>query len=161
MKLLLIRHADAGERDAQRWPDDRDRPITAKGERRHQKMARRLRKLDLKPVLLLSSPWKRAWQTAEITRELLQCPAPVATEALAAAPALTRIANAIGAREEHAVIALVGHEPWMGELAGRLLTGQPNGLNIDWPKSGVMGIEVEAIKPGAGTLEFFLRPKAQ
>jgi phosphohistidine phosphatase len=159
VRLLLIRHADAGDRDSERWPDDRDRPITAKGERRHEKMAKRLRKLGLEPVLLLSSPWKRAWQTAEITREVLQCAAPVSAEALAAAPALTRLGNAIGTRGEGDLVALVGHEPWMSELAGRLLTGQPNGVNIDWPKSGVMGIEVDAIKPGAGTLEFFLRPK--
>ncbi len=161
MKLLLIRHADAGERDEQRWPDDRDRPITGKGERRHAKMARRLRKLGLQPVLLLSSPWKRAWQTAQITRAVLACPAPVASETLAASPALARIANAIGNRGAHDLVALVGHEPWMGELAGRLLTGQPNGVSIDWPKSGVMGIAVEAIKPGAGTLEFFMRPKSE
>ena len=161
MKLLLIRHADAGERDAQRWPDDRDRPITEKGERRHEKMARRLRKLGLKPVLLLSSPWRRAWQTAEVTREVLQGPAPVTTEALAAAPTLTRIGNAIGTRGHDDVIALVGHEPWMGELAARLLTGQPNGLNIDWPKSGVMLLDAEQVKPGAATLEMFLRPKSE
>lgn len=160
MKLLLIRHADAGERDPDRWPDDRDRPITSKGERRHEKMAKRLRKFGLKPVLLLASPWKRAWQTAEITREVLECPAPVAAEALAAAPALTRIANAVGTRSDGDVVALVGHDPWMSELAGRLLTGQPHGLNIDFPKSGVMVLELEAIKPGAATLEMFLRPKA-
>jgi phosphohistidine phosphatase len=161
VKLLLIRHADAGERDPRRWPDDRDRPLTAKGERRHAKVTRRLHKLGLQPVLLLSSPWKRAWQTAEITREGLKCPAPVASEALAAAPALTRIGNAIGARGAAEVIALVGHEPWIGELAGRLLTGEPNGVNIDWPKSGVMGLSVEAIKPGVATLEMFLRPKSE
>lgn len=159
MKLLLIRHADAGERDAERWPDDRDRPITDKGTRRHEKMAKRLRKLDLVPALLLASPWKRAWQTAQVTHEILGCPAPVATDALAAAPALTRIANAVGTRKDDDVIALVGHEPWMSELAGRLLTGQPHGLNIDFPKSGVMGIELEAIKAGAGVLEMFLRPR--
>lgn len=159
MKLLLIRHADAGERDVERWPDDRDRPITDKGERRQAKMAKRLRKLGFTPVLLLSSPWKRAWQTAEITSEVLGCHAPVASETLAAAPSLTRIANAIGSRAGDDVIALVGHEPWMGELAARLLTGQPNGVNIDFPKSGVMGLELVAVKPAAATLEFFLRPR--
>jgi phosphohistidine phosphatase len=159
VKLLLIRHADAGEADPVRWPDDRDRPITSKGERRHTKMAKRLRKLGFQPVLLLASPWKRAWQTAEITREVLDCPAAVAAEALAAAPSLTRIASAVGTRGADDLVALVGHEPWMSELAGRLLTGQPHGINIDFPKSGVMLLELDAIKPGAGTLEFFLRPK--
>lgn len=159
MKLLLIRHADAAERDPERYPDDRDRPITGKGERRHEKMAKRLRKLGLEPVLLLSSPWKRAWQTAQITHEVLDCPAPVASEALAASPSLGRIATAVGSRGKDEVIALVGHEPWMSELAGRLLTGQPGGLNIDWPKSGVMGVEAASIKPGVAVLQFFLRSK--
>lgn len=159
MKLLLIRHADAGERDPERWPDDRDRPITSKGERRHVKMAKRLRKLGLQPVLLLSSPWKRAWQTAGITSDILACHAPVASETLAASPSLTRIANVIGARGNEDVVALVGHDPWMSELGARLLTGQSNGMNIDWPKSGVMGLDLAAFKPGAGTLEFFLRPR--
>lgn len=159
MKLLLIRHADAGERDAQRWPDDRDRPITEKGEQRQEKMAKRLRKLGLKPVLLLSSPWKRAWQTAEITAEVLGCHAPVASDPLAASPSLTRIANAIGHRGADDVVALVGHEPWMSELAARLLTGQPSGVNIDFPKSGVMLLEAAQVKPGAAALEMFLRPK--
>ncbi|HWA16092.1 MAG TPA: histidine phosphatase family protein [Gemmatimonadales bacterium] len=159
MKLLLIRHADAGERDGERWPDDRDRPITDKGERRQEKMAKRLRKLGFKPTLVLSSPWKRAWQTAEITSRVMDCPAPVASDALAAAPSLTRLASAIGRRGAEEVVALVGHEPWMGELAARLLTGEPNGLNIAWAKSGVMLLDAAQVRPGEATLEMFLRPK--
>jgi phosphohistidine phosphatase len=159
VKLLLIRHADAGERDPERWPDDTQRPLTGKGEKRHAKVARRLARKGCRPSLLLTSPWRRAWQTAEITAEELNSPAPIATDTLASPPSLGRIASAIGARKEDAVVLLVGHEPWMSELAARLLTGQPNGMNIDFPKSGVLGLSLEQVKPGAATLEFFLRPK--
>ena len=56
-------------------------------------------------------------------------------------------------------LALVGHEPWMGELASLLLSGSPTRLGIDFAKSGVMGIEVSALEPAAGRLRFYLTPQ--
>jgi hypothetical protein len=47
----------------------------------------------------------------------------------------------------------------MEELAALFLTGQATGLRMDYPKSGVMGIDLEQPEPGAGELRFFLRPK--
>lgn len=161
MRLLLIRHADAGDRDAAQWPDDTHRPLTPRGERRHRKVSKRLRKLGLVPTLLLTSPWRRAWQTAEITAEEVNCPAPVATEALATPPTIARIGSAIGSRPPDAVVALVGHEPWLSELAARLLTGKADGMAIDFPKSGVLGLSMDSIGAGTAELEFFLRPKVE
>jgi phosphohistidine phosphatase SixA len=54
---------------------------------------------------------------------------------------------------------MVGHSPWMEDLASLLLAGSGNGVRIDFPKSGLLGIEVETLEPGAGELRFFLRPK--
>ncbi len=159
MRLLLIRHADAGDQDPTRWPDDSQRPISPRGERRHRKVAKRLRKMDLVPTLLLTSPWRRAWQTAELMARELDCPAPVATDALAAPPTLARISGAIGQRADDAIVALVGHEPWLGELAARLLAGRADALAIDFPKSGVLGLEVDTLAAGTAVLDFFLRPK--
>ena len=65
MLLLLNRHANAGERDPAQWPDDRDRPLTDKGRKVQRDVSRALRKLDLTPSLVLTSPWLRAAQTAE------------------------------------------------------------------------------------------------
>ena len=47
----------------------------------------------------------------------------------------------------------------MEELASLLLSGKAEGMRIDYPKSGVMGIDVEKPEGGAGELRFFLRPK--
>lgn len=161
MQLLIVRHADAGDRDPARWPDDTQRPLSPRGRKRHRRVARRLRRRGLIPSLLLSSPWVRAWETAELSAEVIGCPAPVATDALVDSPDLARLAAAIGAADPDAIVALVGHEPWTGELASLLLTGDPHRLAIDFPKSGVMGLEVGELAEGGAVLEFFVRPKGE
>jgi phosphohistidine phosphatase len=161
MQILIIRHADAGDRNPTEWPDDSLRPLSPRGRKRHRRVARRLRRRELVPTLLLASPWLRAWQTAELTASLTGGPAPVACEALAATPELLRIAAAIGKPDTGAIVALVGHEPWTGELASLLLTGDARCMTIDFPKSGVLGLEAEEIGPGTAVLEFFLRPKGE
>jgi phosphohistidine phosphatase SixA len=47
----------------------------------------------------------------------------------------------------------------MEDLASVLLGGSTTSIRIDFPKSGVVGIELERMEPGAGELRFFLRPK--
>ena len=160
MLLLLIRHANAAERDPERWPDDRDRPLTDKGRKTQRDVSRFLLKRDFVPTLVLTSPWARAAETAEIlVRELHLSKPPVPCDALADNPDLARLAEDIGEPGPDAIVALVGHSPWMEELASLLLSGKAEGVRIDYPKSGVMGIEVEAVAAGTGELRFFLRPK--
>jgi len=160
MQLLLIRHAHAGDRDPERWPDDRDRPLTDKGRKTQRKVSRALAKLDLVPARVLTSPWLRAAQTAEVLVQELGLSAPaIPCTALAAEPDLVRLADDIGDNGSDVVVALVGHSPWIEELAALLLTDSSSGLRVDYPKSGVMQIDLERVLPGAGELKLFLRPK--
>ena len=160
MLLLLVRHAHAGDRDPSQWPDDTQRPLTDKGRKTHAKVARTLRNLELAPELMLTSPWLRAMQTAEIKREVMLLPEPpVPTTALADDPDLARIAAEVGPRAERSVVALVGHSPWLEELAALLLTGSDRGLRNDFPKSGVLALDADRLAPASATLWFFLRPK--
>ena len=73
MLLLLNRHANAGERDPAQWPDDSDRPLTDKGRKVQGEVSRWLRKRDLAPTLVLTSPWTRAAQTAGILARWRGC----------------------------------------------------------------------------------------
>ena len=160
MLLLLVRHADAGDRDPDRWPDDRNRPLTDKGRKSQRRLSRALGELQLAPTHVLTSPWARAAQTAEILVGELGLSQPaVPCAALAAPPDLSRLGADIGDPGPDAIVALVGHSPWIEELAALLLTGQAAGLRLDYPKSGVMGIDLEKPAPAAGELRFFLRPK--
>ncbi|MGH7560315.1 MAG: SixA phosphatase family protein [Gemmatimonadales bacterium] len=181
MLLLLIRHAAADEQDPEKYPDDALRPLIPKGRKRHRRAMARLREAGYRPNRILSSPWTRAWQTAGISAKVMGLPKRerVTCDALAAPPDLKAIAAAVTAAvaapaatelpppalaampaeddtPEPFTVALVGHEPWMSELASLLLTGRASGLHIDFPKSGTMGIEVEDLSPGAGLLRFFL-----
>ena len=160
MLLLLNRHALAAEQDPLRFPDDALRPLTPKGKRIQHRVSRQLYDAGLSPARILSSPWKRAWQTARIimVESGLEKSARVACMALAAPPDLAELGAAVGTAAPGQRIALVGHEPWMSGLASLLLTGSPGALAIDFPKSGVMGIETEDFQAGAGVLRFFLRP---
>ena len=159
MLLLLVRHAIAGDRDPSQWPDDRDRPLTDKGRKTQRRMSRLLERLDYIPSLVLTSPWLRAVQTAQILAETLALDdQPVPCEALAADADVGKLAECVGEQAPDAIIAMVGHSPWMEELAALLLGGSASGLRIAFPKSGVMGIELEEVAAGAGELQFFLRP---
>ncbi|MEP6574318.1 MAG: histidine phosphatase family protein [Gemmatimonadota bacterium] len=161
MLLLLIRHADAGKHSPNRYPDDTLRPLTDHGREVHARVGKFLRKRKLETDLILSSPWTRAWETAEITAEALSpsLPPRPAPE-LAERPELSRISRAIGSQPPDAVIALVGHEPWLSELASLLLTGDRDQAAIDFPKSGALGLRLDAIRSGTATLEFFYPPRA-
>jgi phosphohistidine phosphatase len=160
--IMLVRHAQAGERDPARYPDDADRPLTGKGKVTQAEVGEALRKRGLIPDAILSSPWKRAWQTAEILGNEIagkKAIKPIATASLAEAPDLQVLGAEIANLGEVSSVALVGHEPWMGELASLLLAGDPDRVAFDFPKSGVIGIDAASIEAGAGVLRFFLRPK--
>jgi phosphohistidine phosphatase len=160
MLILLVRHANAAERDPTQWPDDRERPLTDKGRKVQTEVSRFLRKRDLAPALVLTSPWTRAVQTADILVEVARvAQPPVPCEPLARDPDLIRLQDFIGDQPAGAIVALVGHSPWMEDLASLLLGGSATSVRADFPKSGVMGIEVERLEPGAGELRFFVRPK--
>ena len=160
MLLLLNRHANAGTRDPAQWPDDRDRPLTEKGRAVQSDVSRFLRKRDLAPTLVLTSPWLRAQQTAEILVEVARVgQPPVPCEPLADDPDLIRLQDYVGDQPGGAIVAMVGHSPWMEDLASILLAGSSTGIRIDFPKSGAMGIDLERLEPGAGELRFFIRPK--
>ncbi len=160
MLLLLVRHAEAEERDEVQFPVDSERPLTPKGKKIQGRVSRRLERLGYVPSVVLASPWKRAWQTAGIlARETgIGKKGRVACPALAADTSLAAIAEAIGPRTGEEIVALVGHEPWMSELASVLLTGSASRLAVQFGKSAVMAIEVDTVGPAAGRLRFFSGP---
>ncbi|MEO8199190.1 MAG: histidine phosphatase family protein [Gemmatimonadota bacterium] len=162
MLILIVRHAQAGEHDAKKYPDDTERPLTGRGRKIHAEVSAALRARKIAPDVIVASPWKRAWQTAGIMakefsgRKKMQ---PIPGPSLAADPNMESITSDLGPIEGLECIALVGHEPWLSELASLLLTGEAHRLSLDLPKSGVIGIEAPKLEAGAGTLQFLLRPK--
>jgi phosphohistidine phosphatase len=70
VQILFLRHADAGDPLAWKGPDE-DRPLSAKGERQAERIARHLEAIGADPDVILSSPKLRAFQTAQAVAERL------------------------------------------------------------------------------------------
>lgn len=121
LQLTLVRHARAEPRG----PDAEDarRAVTPEGRARFERGVRGLAALDLRQDLILTSPLRRALDTSELLIELCDGPSRVASE-LAAPPGAELLARIEREHENGANrIALVGHEPWLGQLAVWLATG--------------------------------------
>ena len=119
-RLTLMRHADAQWKD----PDVADfaRPLNRRGNNEAEAIARRLGELQLVPDLIITSPARRAAQTAEtVTRELALLPRSLQYEEglyLAGAEEILKLVRGIGPLVSHLMI--VGHNPGISEAANIL-----------------------------------------
>jgi phosphohistidine phosphatase len=155
--LYLVRHAIAGERGDE-YPDDSKRPLTAEGMSRFRKAARGLVEAGMEVDVILTSPFVRARQTADILSEELRGNPPVVeTNALVpGAPHADLIAE-LANHEKRSALALVGHEPAIGAAAARLVGAKGT---FAFKKGGVCRIDVAGLPPaGAGQLVWFVPPR--
>jgi phosphohistidine phosphatase len=156
-QIYFVRHAIAEDR-GQDYPDDSLRPLTSKGIARFRKVARRLAALDVSVDVILSSPFTRARQTADILAEALdRHPDVVETHAMEPEADFDSLRAALEPHRKAAAIALVGHNPSVGEFAARLI-----GLRtpIEFKKGGVCRIDVDSLPPaGPGRLRWLAIPR--
>jgi phosphohistidine phosphatase len=153
MQLLVIRHAVA--EDPGPDLDDAARALTDAGKVKLRRAVRGLRALDVRLARVLTSPWKRAAQTA---RQLAPIAAgePIVTELLTQPPRAELLALIAEGGETTAV---VGHEPWLGELAAWLAFGDTrHGDALIIKKSGVIWLEGTAV-PGGMQIRAVLPPR--
>jgi phosphohistidine phosphatase len=156
-ELYLIRHGIAEARgDA--WPDDAKRPLTEVGISRMRKAARGLARFGVTFDVILTSPLVRARQTAESVASAFDALPPiVAIESLAPGGAYQSVINDLEKQARRTRIALVGHEPGIGELAARLAGSRHP---FEFKKGAVCRVDIEALPPtGPGTLRWFLTPR--
>lgn len=160
MDLYIVRHAAAFGRDPDRWPDDSRRPLTPEGEEEFRLTARGLACIVPQADAILSSPYQRAWRTAEILSELDSWPAPEPSPVLEPTLPPEKAALALQDHAGASAVAVVGHRPGLHELAAYLLTGRGDGLEIGLEKGGVACIGFDgAPDPGAGELRWLLTPE--
>jgi len=154
MEIWLLRHAAAEDRaDSGR---DADRTLTEDGHRRAREVGRGLAKLETGISLVLTSPYARARQTAEAAARALDLNGRVReTSALEPHAAPDDILGELREATADAVL-LVGHEPHMGALLGRLVSGRA-GLEIPMKKAAVARVSWEG--SGSGELRALLPAK--
>lgn len=157
MKIYLLRHGIATEREDP--ARDSERPLTSKGRQEMEGIAAALKKLKVKPDLILSSPYLRADQTARIVAKEFNLEKSLKhTDLLVPEANPEALIEAIGREYQVDELALVGHYPNMGLLLEAFL-----GLNMDsqivLKKGGLCCLSVDDIhaKPPAA-LDWLLTP---
>jgi phosphohistidine phosphatase len=157
LELYLIRHGVAAERGKE-YPDDSKRPLTSDGIKRLQQEARALDALEITFDLVIASPLLRTKQTADtLAAGLASKPSIVTSDSLAPAGTPAAVFQELGRHMRKARIALVGHEPNLGELAARLIGAR---APLEFKKGGICRIDFEVFPPkGIGMLRWFVPPR--
>jgi phosphohistidine phosphatase len=159
MELYILRHGIAEERRPA-LPDSQRR-LTPDGSRKVRRIGKALKGLKVKFDLILSSPYYRAKETAELVAATLN-----KVKALKLTSALTPDGSPRDLIEElnrnHPrckCILLVGHEPYLSSLVSLLLSGRSD-LSITLKKGSLCGLTMQKLHYGrCATLESLLTPK--
>ena len=157
LELYLIRHGVAADRGSD-YPDDSKRPLTSDGISRLRKSAKALAELDVDFDQIIASPLVRTKQTADIFAQALPSnPSVVLSDSLAPAGTPSAVFQELGKHMRRARIALVGHEPNLGELAARLIGAR---TPIEFKKGAICRIDFEVFPPkGLGVLRWLVTPR--
>lgn len=150
MKLFLLRHSKAEKGGLK--TSDKSRKLTSEGKilafKKAKKFNNKLGDVDL----ILTSPYPRSLETAEIFASVLN-----KQDVLNANPNLTPAAKPLdiikllGQLGNFRNVLIVGHQPWMTQLASVLVAGHQN-CNLVLRKCGLMIIDLPALVPGKGVL---------
>ncbi len=158
MRLYIVRHGIAVPHGAPGVAED-ERPLTEEGIEKMKLAASGLKKLDVAPELILSSPLPRAEQTAKIVQKALGPKVSLRlTRALSPAGNRADVYKEMKAHESLEGLMLVGHQPSLGEIAGEIAWGSPDRY-LELKKGGAVAIELERLSPiPGGTLLWLLTP---
>ena len=142
MRLYLVRHATA---ETQGAAGDAERALTPKGRLRMAEAAKGLRDLKVLPEIILTSPIRRAKETATIlAQELGGIRLEELPELGAGFSGPADVLAALAPYQNLKEIVLVGHQPGLGELASYLLTGSISGCEIEFKKGAVAFFDQES-----------------
>lgn len=160
-EIYLIRHGIAAE--GTEFANDAERPLTETGCQKTLKVAQRLQQIGVQFDLILTSPLVRARQTAEILQEVKLSPKVEEFTPLSPAGNLQDWVNWWSNsryNKSESRLALVGHQPNLGNWAEILVWGTSQG-KLAVKKAGVVGVMLpETTAPiGRGELLLLVPPK--
>jgi len=154
--IHLLRHGIAFDRADPRCPPDPQRPLTDKGVKRTRAAAKGMRRIGIEPDLILTSPYLRARQTADIVQDVL---APEARlEQVSAFVPDGNPAKMLAAimRTKSKAPLCVGHAPSLDDLA--TYVGGCGESSIRLKKAGLCTLWLDEPTPGGGRMHALLPP---
>src|SRR5258708_4405156 len=161
MHLFILRHAIAEELSAQHHGKDSDRRLTPEGEKKMRRAAEGMKAIGLAFDLILTSPYARAEQTAQIVAEVFKLK-DILEQSAALAPhgSPRKLIEELNEKSPgRKSILLAGHEPYLSCLISVLISGN-EGVPITLKKGALCKLAVGELEYGqCATLEWLLAPK--
>jgi len=164
LELYLLRHGEAGRRTAiAAGQDSGDLPLTIAGKEEIAVLARSLKHLDLKFDAIISSPLKRAIQTAKIIAKALDMEKRVSIwNELVPEGDRSKLYNRLNQYTTESTILMVGHQPYLTDIICDMIfqkrVNQVGQINLK--KSGLAKIRVISLMPNTnGELRWLLTPR--
>jgi phosphohistidine phosphatase len=157
MEIYILRHGLAA--DAAAGARDAERPLTPEGAKKLQSVLRRARAIEVQPPLILTSPYRRARETAQVAAEALRNGSKlVESRALTPESSPEAVWDEIRAHKTDPQIMIVGHEPLLSSVYSYLLGAAS--VQIDVKKGSLGRIDVDRfIGQPRGVLRWLIHPK--
>ena len=157
MEIYLLRHGIAEE--APPGSPDAERALTAEGKKKLVEVLRVAKAAGVRPSLILTSPYRRAVETAEIAKFALGFKGRLLrTRALQPMAAPEDLWEELRVHKDQPQVLLAGHEPLLGQAAGHLLGVTE--LHIDFKKGALVRLDVEQFDPRpSAVLKWMLVPR--
>jgi phosphohistidine phosphatase len=154
VELYFLRHADAGDPFAWDGPDE-DRPLSHKGERQAERVARLLHGMDPGPDAVISSPKLRAFQTARIVASEIGAEV-VLSDRLGDGIGVDSLGDLLEEAGQPARPLLVGHDPDFSDTVSTLV-----GASVLVRKAALVRVDADLpLQPGGGELRWLVPPDA-
>jgi len=156
MQIYLLRHGIA--EDAAPGHPDSERALTGEGREKLRRVLKRAQAADVAPGVILTSPYRRAVETAEVAAAVLRYQGElVHTQALLPEASPFHAWEEIRSRKEEGAILLASHEPLMSSLAAFLLDSPA--LAVDMKKAALVRVDCDRLGPRPkGVLKWMLTP---
>jgi len=159
MLLYLVRHGIAIDRDDPKCPDEAERYLTEEGIKKTREVARGVASLMDAPEMFLSSPYVRAWQTAEIFAAAFKISKQKVrkTELLLPGSDVAALFRELAKHRDAESAMCFGHAPHLDEAIAAALRSKSDGTSLK--KAGVACLELDRVAPPTGILSWLATPK--
>jgi phosphohistidine phosphatase len=159
MNLYIVRHAIAVDEGTSDYESDSERPLNDKGRKKMRQIAKGLRNLGIEFDLILSSPYVRARETAEILADVFKMKNKIVFSDIHIPMGNPELLITV-VNDKYSVdsMAVVGHEPHLSTLVG-LLVAENAKIDVTLKKGGVCYLSADELHhEHRATLEWLLTP---
>ncbi|HEY2351195.1 MAG TPA: phosphohistidine phosphatase SixA [Candidatus Acidoferrum sp.] len=159
MDLYVVRHGIAIDREDPKCPPDPERYLTEEGLKKTRQVATRIAALGFHADLLLSSPYVRAMQTAELFATALRYPKQKIrrTDLLLPGAEPSLLFRELAKDKQSAAVLLFGHAPQLDEIIAAAFGAKHNITSLK--KAGVAAIQLKRVSPPSAELLWLATPR--